>query len=169
MFRFPKALLASVGGAVLTLAMALLITRSIVRPLASSTEAAHRIAAGELSTEVVAHGDAALKALYGHALGLVFPSLDEGFGLPPLEAMSLGCPVAAARAGAIPEVCGDAVLYFDPTSVPAIAAALQQLIANPELRQRLSAVGLQHAAAWTWASSAQTLSSLLWPVTEVRA
>ena len=108
-------------------------------------------------------GDGELKALYGAALGLVFPSLDEGFGLPPLEALSLGCPVAAARVGAVPEVCGDAVLYFDPHSVPAITAALRELIADAGLRQRLAASGRKRAADWTWQQSALSLTRLLTP------
>jgi glycosyltransferase involved in cell wall biosynthesis len=65
-----------------------------------------------------------LVELYRKASALVFPSLYEGFGLPPLEAMACGCPVVASRAGALPEVCGDAARYFDPTSVEDIADAI---------------------------------------------
>jgi glycosyltransferase involved in cell wall biosynthesis len=65
-----------------------------------------------------------LVELYRKAEALVFPSLYEGFGLPPLEAMACGCPVAASWAGALPEVCGDAARYFDPTSVEQIAEAI---------------------------------------------
>jgi glycosyltransferase involved in cell wall biosynthesis len=108
--------------------------------------------------------DASLKALYQQAMALVFPSLDEGFGLPPLEALSLSCPVAAARAGAIPEVCGEAVLYFDPRSVGAIGAALQRIIDDSALRDRLRAAGVARAARWTWCHSAQALLRLLGPV-----
>lgn len=116
-------------------------------------------AAGVLRTGAI--DDAGLKALYSRALGLVFPSLDEGFGLPPLEAMSLGCPVAASRAGAMPEVCGDAVLYFDPHAPASIMAALQRLVTDGALRQRLTEAGLRRAAVWTWQRSAQALLSLL--------
>jgi glycosyltransferase involved in cell wall biosynthesis len=110
-------------------------------------------------------GDGALKSLYSHALGLVFPSLDEGFGLPPLEALSLSCPVAAARAGAIPEVCGDAVLYFDPRSVADMGVALSRLIEDAALRTRLAAAGPPQAARWPWRRSATTLLGLLAPLT----
>ena len=101
--------------------------------------------------------DAALKALYSHALALVVPSLYEGFGLPPLEAMSCGCPVAVARAAALPEVCGDAALYFDPLSVDDIAAALQRLANDSRLRDELRLAGMQRAAAFTWRAAGQRL------------
>lgn len=105
--------------------------------------------------------DAPLLALYRHAQALVFPSLYEGFGLPPLEAMSQGCPVAAAEAASLPEVCGDAALWFDPMSVPAIAAALQRIVHDAPLRARLVAAGHARAAAWRWADAAARLEQAL--------
>jgi glycosyltransferase involved in cell wall biosynthesis len=105
--------------------------------------------------------DAQLVALYRHALGLVFPSVYEGFGLPPLEAMACGCPVAAARAAAVPEVCGDAVLYFDPTSQAEIRRALHGLSGDADLRQRLRLRGAEHVAPYTWARAARALLSVL--------
>jgi glycosyltransferase involved in cell wall biosynthesis len=110
--------------------------------------------------------DAALKALYTHALALVFPSLYEGFGLPPLEAMACACPVAAARAAALPEVCGDAVLYFDPSSEFEIAAALVRLAQQPELRANLSDAGRLRAAQFRWRDSAAVMLAILRPVDE---
>jgi glycosyltransferase involved in cell wall biosynthesis len=90
---------------------------------------------------------AELVALYQTASALVFPSLYEGFGQPPLEAMACGCPVAVARAGALPEVCGDAARYFDPTSSEDMAAAIVDVLAGPgELVSR----GLRRAAEFTW-------------------
>ncbi len=65
-----------------------------------------------------------LASLYRRAACLVYPSLYEGFGIPPLEAMACGCPVAASNAGALPEICGDAAVLFDPTDVDAMAAAI---------------------------------------------
>lgn len=105
--------------------------------------------------------DAELKALYAHASGFIFPSLYEGFGLPPLEAMACGCPVAAAQAGSIPEVCGDAVLGFDPLDVDAIARAMARLLDDPTLREDLRRRGLARAAAYRWDRSAARLRAAL--------
>lgn len=101
--------------------------------------------------------DAELKALYGSAIGLVFPSLYEGFGLPPLEAMVCGCPVAASSAASLPEVCGNAALYFDPHSVDAIAAAMTRLHDEPALRARLRAAGARRAESFSWEAAARVL------------
>jgi glycosyltransferase involved in cell wall biosynthesis len=106
-------------------------------------------------------GDAPLKALYTNALALVFPSLYEGFGLPPLEAMACGCPVAAARAASMPEVCGGAALYFDPLDVDDMAAALRRLCGDADLRARLRAAGTRHVAAYPWSASAVALLAAL--------
>ena len=102
-------------------------------------------------------GDAALKALYGRAVGLVFPSIYEGFGMPPLEAMACGCPVAASTAASLPEVCGGAALEFDPHSVSAIAAAMRALLDDAALRERLRVLGLRRAAGYRWDDAAALL------------
>jgi glycosyltransferase involved in cell wall biosynthesis len=93
-----------------------------------------------------------LASLYRRAACLVYPSLYEGFGMPPLEAMASGCPVAAANAGAIPEVCGNAAVLFDPTDVDAIAAGILEA---DERREELSERGLVHAAGFTWDETAR--------------
>ena len=112
--------------------------------------------------------DAALKALYQHATALVFPSLYEGFGLPPLEAMACGCPVAAARAGATPEVCGEAALYFDPESLDGIAAAVRTLLIDAPLRERLRAAGSVRVASFRWADAARALLAQVMPEVDRR-
>lgn len=106
-------------------------------------------------------GDAQLAALYRQAIGLVYPSLYEGFGLPPLEAMANGCPVAAARAASLPEVCGDAAIYFDPQDPGDIAAALQRLMHEPALRATLRTAGLARAATFRWTDAASRLRAAL--------
>lgn len=100
-------------------------------------------------------GDAELRALYQHALGYVFPSFYEGFGLPILEAMSSGCPVISSSAASLPEVGGDAVLYCDPRDPADIARQMRALVDQPALRQSLAAKGLQQAQAFTWESAAR--------------
>lgn len=105
--------------------------------------------------------DAELKALYRHAVTLVFPSLYEGFGLPALEAMSCGCPVIASRAGAIPEVCDDAALYFDPRSQDELHAALMRMLLDGHLRERLRSAGQRRALRFAWQDSAQALLNQL--------
>ena len=78
--------------------------------------------------------DAELGVLYRHAAWFLLPSLYEGFGLPAIEAMGNGCPVIAAHAASLPEVCGDAALYFDPHDPASLARVLQRLIDEPGLR-----------------------------------
>ncbi len=105
--------------------------------------------------------DAELQGLYDGALALAFPSLVEGFGLPPLEAMRRGCPVLAARAGSLPEVLGEAALWVDPRSVDDIAAGLQRLVDDEALRSRLAAEGRRHSERYRWADSGRRLRELL--------
>jgi glycosyltransferase involved in cell wall biosynthesis len=93
-----------------------------------------------------------LAELYRTASALVFPSLYEGFGQPPLEAMACGCPVAASRAAAIPEAVGDAAALFDPEDPEDIAAVVAAVLESP---QRFAAAGLERAARFTWAETAR--------------
>ncbi|WP_457330915.1 glycosyltransferase family 4 protein [Rhizobacter sp. P5_C2] len=101
--------------------------------------------------------DGQLKSLYANALAFVFPSLYEGFGLPPLEAMSLDCPVVASNAASIPEVCGDAAVYFDPTSITDMAGAIARVVDDAGLRADLRRRGAQRFAIFTWDAAAQLL------------
>lgn len=104
--------------------------------------------------------DGALRALYENAHCLLYPSRTEGFGLPPVEAMLCGCPVVAAPAGAIPEVCGDAVLYAGMDDPAAWADAIFALHA-PELRDGKIAAGRTRARAFTWRAAGAKLAAAL--------
>jgi glycosyltransferase involved in cell wall biosynthesis len=108
-----------------------------------------------------AYVDAAdLEGLYAIASCFVFASLNEGFGIPLLEAMRRGVPVACSHASALPEVAGEAARYFDPYSVTAIAEALLELLGDRDLAARLVALGREREAAFTWQATAQqTLAS----------
>ena len=88
-----------------------------------------------------------LAGLYRTATALVFPSLHETFGLPPLEAMASGCPVVVSRAGSLPEICGDAARYFDPRSTDEMVEAILDVVDHPA---ELIAKGLEQAKRYTW-------------------
>jgi glycosyltransferase involved in cell wall biosynthesis len=102
--------------------------------------------------------DRHLAKLYRCSLAFVYPSLYEGFGIPPLEAMLCGTVVVAANVSSIPEVVGDAGILFDPYSTDALADILLNLLDSPSERDRLIAKGHQHAQAFSWdKTAAQTL------------
>jgi glycosyltransferase involved in cell wall biosynthesis len=101
-----------------------------------------------------------LEGLYRAATAFVFPSLYEGFGLPVLEAMTRGVPVACSNRGALAEVADDAALTFDPERPSEIAAAIEQVLADPSERERLRRAGEANAARFSWAETARrTLAS----------
>ena len=102
-----------------------------------------------------------LPALYSGALAFTFPSLYEGFGLPPLEAMSCGTPVIASNASSLPEVVGDAGLLLDPHDPTAWADAAQHVIEDEGLRRELSRKGLQRAEQFTWGRCARETLEVL--------
>jgi alpha-1,3-rhamnosyl/mannosyltransferase len=99
--------------------------------------------------------DSELPGIYRAARALLMPSLDEGFGLPALEAMAAGTPVIAARQGGVPEVVGDAGLVEDATNEPAFAAAAARVLSDSQLAATLRERGRVRAASFTWRSTAR--------------
>jgi len=99
--------------------------------------------------------DPELEGLYATAAAFVFPSLYEGFGLPVLEAMARGVPVATTDRGSLPEVAGDAALLFDPMNPSAIAQAIMRLLTDGELAARLREAGRERAAQFSWGATAR--------------
>ncbi len=102
-----------------------------------------------------------LPALYRQAEALAYPSLYEGFGLPPLEAMACGTPVLVSSTTSLPEAVGDAAVTADPADVSALAAGLQRVLFDPVLRRELRARGLARAAEFRWERSADALLDAL--------
>jgi glycosyltransferase involved in cell wall biosynthesis len=106
--------------------------------------------------------DCELKALYENAVGLIFPSLYEGFGLPVLEAMQAGCPVLCANSAALMEVGGDAALYFDPLNPDDLASLIDRFLADRTLQQKIVARGLEQSAKFRWEVTARnTLDKII--------
>ena len=120
-----------------------------------------RAAAGEAPVELTGYvSDARLDALMRGADLLVHPSLHEGFGLVLLEAMARGCPVAAARASALPETAGDAAVYFDPLDTGDIAEAMRRVLEQPGLRESLAERGRARAASFSWERTAEETAAI---------
>ena len=99
--------------------------------------------------------DAELAAWYSRASIFAFPSLDEGFGMPALEAMAAGVPVVSSNRSALPEVCGGAAIYVDPFRTEELTEALRRVAADEDLRLTLAGAGRQQAARFTWARAAE--------------
>jgi glycosyltransferase involved in cell wall biosynthesis len=95
-------------------------------------------------------GDEMLSRLYTQAVALVYPSLYEGFGLPPLEAMAWGCPVVCSNRGSLPEVVGDAAYLFDPASRDDMRSAIEAVVGSEERQVVLRHAGRQRARRFTW-------------------
>lgn len=99
--------------------------------------------------------DNELAWLYQNAKLYVFPSLSEGFGLPGLEAMRYGTPVVASNSTCLPEIYGNAAIYFDPTNVDSIANTIEKVLLSESLRKKLSSLGLRQAKKYSWAKMAE--------------
>ncbi|RYC71476.1 glycosyltransferase family 4 protein [Spirosoma sordidisoli] len=91
-----------------------------------------------------------LQLLYRQAIGFVFPSLYEGFGIPVLEAFSCGCPCVISNTSSLPEVGGNAALYFDPTSVESMQYSIRQLLNSSALREELTTLGFERLKLFSW-------------------
>ncbi|PIX16613.1 glycosyltransferase family 1 protein, partial [Candidatus Desantisbacteria bacterium CG_4_8_14_3_um_filter_40_12] len=98
--------------------------------------------------------DAELGKLYNLATAFAYPSIYEGFGLPPLEAMACGCPVITSNIASLPEVCSDSVYYVNPYEIDDIADGIYKIITNEELKKGLVQKGLERAKFFSWEKSA---------------
>lgn len=105
--------------------------------------------------------DEELVELYRRAYMFVYPSLYEGFGLPPIEAMACGCPVITSDVASLPEVCGDACIYVDPFSSEDIAKAMQTLLLDESLRCQLINKGRARGSFFSWEKSARQLLNII--------
>jgi glycosyltransferase involved in cell wall biosynthesis len=99
--------------------------------------------------------DAALANLYAYAAAFVYPSLYEGFGVPPLEAMHYGCPVLVSDTSSLPEVVGEAGLYFSPTDEDSLLTQLDRVLSDADLRRTLIARGYERDRQFSWSTTAQ--------------
>ena len=105
--------------------------------------------------------DEEIPVIYNLASLFVFPSLYEGFGFPPLEAMATGTPVVASNAASIPEVCGDAALYFDPLDMEDIAVKILKVIQNDDMKKTLIRKGFNQVKKYSWEKSANKLINVI--------
>jgi len=102
-----------------------------------------------------------LPSIYNLATLFVFPSIYEGFGFPPLEAMACGCPVVCSNSASLPEVCGDAVLYVDALNPSEMALGIQETLSNDILRRELTAKGFNKAKQYEWKRSSEQFTDCL--------
>lgn len=120
------------------------------------SERVESLGLGESVTFTGYLSDEQLSLLLQHAAAFVFPSLYEGFGIPVLEAMAAGVPVACSRVASLPEVAGEAALFFDPTDLQDMTRALARLLDDRTLRERLVVEGRRNVERFSWAHTART-------------
>jgi len=131
---------------------------------AASRDSLEALIGGPLSENVILAGkidDGELRGLIESALCLAFPSTTEGFGLPPLEAMLLGCPAIVAPAGALPEVCGDATMYADPFDPADWVRCIRSLSDDSGVWEEWSAKAREQAKPFTWRNAARKLLTVI--------
>ncbi|WP_439231882.1 glycosyltransferase family 4 protein [Klebsiella quasipneumoniae] len=105
--------------------------------------------------------DDELVYLYQNAIGFIFPSLYEGFGIPPLEAQACGCPVIASDRSVMPEVLQDSVLYFNPLEKNDLCSKIVEFMATPSISDRLREKGFNNIKRFSWGQSAQKLNGII--------
>jgi glycosyltransferase involved in cell wall biosynthesis len=138
--------------------------RGIATVLAGGSNRSVFANAQAFDTGVTALGrvsDGVIRTAFSKAMAFLFPSFHEGFGIPPLEAMAMGCPVIASNTSAMPEVLGDAALYCSPREIDVWEHAVARLAETPSLRESLVSKGYERARLFTWETSARTMLSLL--------
>lgn len=106
--------------------------------------------------QIIRGDDQTLEDLYCRASFLIFPSIYEGFGVPPLEAMYFGCPVVCSNSSSLPEVVGDAALTFNPDDIEEMTSAIEKIVSNPELRNRLVEKGKLRVKNFSWINCAKS-------------
>lgn len=122
---------------------------------AKEAEHVRRLGIPQANLRQVQGGDDVLEGLYRRAIAFIYPSLYEGFGIPPLEAMSFDCPVICSNASSIPEVVGNAAMLFDPRSAEALGQAIAAVIDDVEMRQILILRGRERIKLFSWERCAQ--------------
>lgn len=105
--------------------------------------------------------DITLRDLYSNAICFVYPSLYEGFGIPPIEAQACGCPCIVSNVSSLPEVCGDSVLYFNPNDISDITRKIEALISSPTMQADLISKGYDNILRFSWEKSAFNLLELV--------
>jgi glycosyltransferase involved in cell wall biosynthesis len=132
-----------------------------VRCRSALVDLIQRLDAGDFVSLAGKRGPAEVQLMYRSAMLFVTASLTESFGLTPLEAMSAGLPVIAARASGTPEICGTAAIYFDPSSPRELAELIRSLEIDGDLRDRLRSAGILRAAQFSWAKTASEYADVI--------